>query len=457
MPDLSQHDSRYTKLVDRYSRYIKSPVLRLKFLSTALAKARRDDPTLLLRLGRAVPFLGTLPERALLVVEVSKYLPPARRVPAGLRVVSVLYRMRLAVYAVSVAAVVSGGAGAVYLSAQLISGLSYSIDATTGVSSQTVRPAATAGPEMDTLAAAPENIWLAEQGGGYEFYSNGLRLLTELEVTGPERSYYRFDNEGATGQHDSKPAGIVYHLSESDLLPFADKYNSSLINTSRALLEYSRENRLYNYVIDRFGRVYRIVRDEFAANHAGNSVWSDGANVYINLSASFIGVCFEGRYTPGASVGPEGINEAQVYAARVLTAMLRSRYGIKDQNCVTHGLVSVNPSNRLIGYHTDWLSGFPFVALGLTDKHESEMVAVSRFGFGYDKKYLASAGGRKWPGLERADVMLISSAQTRGRSVAEERQARWGAFRRAYEQQKELDLERVKLARATEGNSGGSR
>ena len=69
------------------------------------------------------------------------------------------------------------------------------------------------------------------------------------------------------------------------------------------MLEYARAHRLYNYLIDRFGRTYRIVRDEFEANHAGNSVWSDGRSVYVNLSASFIGVCFEGRGAATESSG----------------------------------------------------------------------------------------------------------------------------------------------------------
>lgn len=449
MPDFSQQNSHYTRLVDRYSRYIKSPVLRLKFLSTALSSAHLGESNFALRMVKAVPFLGTLPERALLVVEVSKYLPPSRRIPTGLRVVSLLYKMRLAVYAASVAAVVAGGAGAVYFSERLISSLSVSTEAKEMASAQEETEASRVKPEpgLTALSAAPEKVWLAERGEGYEFYSNGLRVLTEFEVTGPERSYYCFDREGAGARHDSKPVGIVYHLSEGDLLPFADHYNRSLLKTSRALLEYARENQLYNYVIDRFGRIYRIVRDEFSADHAGNSLWSDGESVYINLSASFIGVCLEGRSERGVTVGPGGINEAQIYAARVLTAVLRSRFEIEDANCVTHGLVSVNPSNRLVGYHTDWLSGFPFLAVGLSNKYESELTAISRFGFTYDREYLASAGGKKWPGLERADGTLMESAIENGHSVEKERRARWAVFQQAYEHQKDLDLQRVRLAR----------
>ena len=40
------------------------------------------------------------------------------------------------------------------------------------------------------------------------------------------------------------------------------------------LLRYVQQNRLYHYVIDRFGRVYRVVAEESKANHAGHSVWA---------------------------------------------------------------------------------------------------------------------------------------------------------------------------------------
>ena len=31
----------------------------------------------------------------------------------------------------------------------------------------------------------------------------------------------------------------------------------------------------YNFLIDRFGRVYRVVQESDAANHAGNSIWAE--------------------------------------------------------------------------------------------------------------------------------------------------------------------------------------
>jgi hypothetical protein len=440
MQDFHPQNLRYAKLVDRYSRYISSPVSRLKFLNNVLNIDRSRGG------WKKVPLIGSLPDRAMIIVELSKVLPLGEPAPLGIRLTSLLYRVRYAVYAIFVGFVLIAGASLVYAVSKLASSISVSTEAK-DISSgnQPAAPGATRGEAVTAIASGAltlDKVWLAEQGDGFEFYSNGARVLTEFETGGAKRSFYRFDlaslNDGSSqGEIVTRPVGIVYHVSESDLLPFTGRYNSSLQNHSRALLEYAREHRLYNYVIDRFGRTYRIVRDELSANHAGNSVWSDGRAVYVDLSASFIGICFEGR---GATIGAEGINEAQIYAARVLTAVLRSKYGIEDANCVTHGLVSVNPSNRLMGYHTDWVSEFPFEALGLSNKYETELAAIARLGFGYDQAYVAAAGG-KWPGLEKADAALREAAEKNGDTVEAERRALSRVFQRVYTKQRALEKE----------------
>jgi hypothetical protein len=393
--------------------------------------------------------VGTLPERATLIFEVSKLMPPTSRMPVAFRVTSLLYRVRYAVYAVCLALAVGAGASVIYLASRLASNISVSTEA---------RPMAPDGRADGPDGAAAvkaigseaglslDKVWMAESGDGYEFYSNGARVLTEFETGGKERRFYSFNlgrlfNDSDEAEVGTKPVGILYHISESDLLPFAGKYNSSLQGRSRALLEYAREKGLYNYLIDRFGRTYRIVRDEQTARHAGNSVWSDGERLYVNLSASFIGICFEGKSDLGTAVGPDGINEAQIYAARVLTAVLRSKYAIADANCVTHGLVSVNPSNRLMGYHTDWVAGFPFEAVGLGNKYETELITISQLGFAYDQPYIRAAGGRRWAGLERADAKLKEAAKSGGLTIEEARGEGWRIYQRAYSKQREIDNE----------------
>jgi N-acetylmuramoyl-L-alanine amidase-like protein len=392
-----------------------------------------------------LPLVGTLPERMQVIVELSKLLPPGQKAPLMVRATAVAYRARLLVYAVSIAFALAVGAGVVYGASKLVNSLSV----TTEARGTSLPRSSGFSPDAKALAAigsgaglALDKVWLAEEGEGYEFYSNGARVLTEHRTNGHPRSFYRFTVDAVLNGSNqtellSTPVGIVYHLSESDLIPFDDRYNSSLQVHSKSLIEYAREHRLYNYVIDRFGRTYLIVRDQDAASHAGNSIWSDGRNVFVNLSSSFIGICFEGK--SGSGTGADGINEAQLYAARVLTAVLRSKYGISDANCVTHGLVSMNPSNKLMGYHTDWLEGFPFEALGLSSKYETEMFAISGFGFTYDQTYTARAGGKGWSGLIKADAVLREAAIKKGVTVEAERRSRWPAFQLAYSQQRALD------------------
>jgi hypothetical protein len=414
-------------------------VLRLKFLNSALNASPPHDR------WKKLPLVGSLPDRAFIILELSKVLPLDKPVPLGIKLASLLYRIRYALYALFLASALLGSVGLIYSVSRIVNSFSVLTQAKDIVAgTQQNASGAKEGEAVASIGSGAglslDKIWLAEKGDGYEFYSNGARVLTEFETDGAPRSFYRFDLAGLAEISDkeeilSRPVGIVYHLSESDLIPFADRYNASLNNLSHALLEYAQEHRLYNYVIDRFGRTYRVVRDESAANHAGNSVWSDGYSLFVNLSASFVGVCFEGR---GSTMGADGINEAQVYAARVLTAVLRSKYGIEDSNCVTHGLVSINPSNKLMGYHTDWVSEFPFEALGLSNKYETELVAISRLGFSYDQAYVRAAGG-KWPGLDKADATLQQAAAKNGLSLEKEKQLLSRVFGRIYSRQRSLE------------------
>ena len=102
------------------------------------------------------------------------------------------------------------------------------------------------------------------------------------------------------------------------------------------VLGWLSRREIYNYIIDRFGQVYRIVSDDGVAVHAGASIWADEDYEYLNLNESFIGVAFESR----GDAGREIVTPAQVQAALNLTDVLRSRHNIADQNCVPHGLVS---------------------------------------------------------------------------------------------------------------------
>jgi len=418
-------------------------VQRLKFLNSVM---KAEPPQ---NRANKIPFLGSLSERGFLILELSKYLPPTQPAPLAIRLTSILYRLRFVAYATCALILLTAGAGVGYGIWRVANSLATSIqakDASTPDSS--VAPTDANSKAVAAIGSEAgislDKIWLAEQGDGYEFYSNGARVLRDYEIDGEVRRFYSFDLEKPFENPDSmelqtKPVGIVYHLSEGDIVPFDNRYNESLNGVSKSLVEYARERKLYNYVIDRFGRTYRVVRDDFAANHAGRSLWSDGRRFHISLNSSFIGICLEGKSNSTSTVGPDGINEAQIYAARVLTAMLRAKYGIEDANCVTHGLVSVNMSNRLMGYHTDWVAGFPYEAMGLADKYQTELAAVSRFGFSYDRAYIRAAGGQKWAGIEKTDAAMREAARQNGLTAEQRREINWRIFQQAYSMQRSLE------------------
>ena len=51
-------------------------------------------------------------------------------------------------------------------------------------------------------------------------------------------------------------------------------------------------------MIDRFGRVFRIVHESDIANHAGLSVWGDERGAYVNLNASFLEILDSPKHRP---------------------------------------------------------------------------------------------------------------------------------------------------------------
>jgi hypothetical protein len=220
------------------------------------------------------------------------------------------------------------------------------------------------------------------------------------------------------------PAGILFHTSESDLWPLEADYEHKLRRGTIALLRYVQKAQSYNYLIDRFGRVYRVVDDDSRANHAGHSIWARGDDVYLDLNSAFVGVSFESRWEGGRTLP---ITRAQLSAGRNLTNYLRQRFAIPAEMCVTHGLTSVSPRQHLIGYHRDWARGFPFAAFGLPDLYAQPPPSIALFGFSYDNEFLRSVGER-WPGLVAAEQTLLAAAKERGITVSalrRERQARY--------------------------------
>ena len=259
------------------------------------------------------------------------------------------------------------------------------------------------------------DVWKVEGNQDWEVYSNGLRIDNRFAVVNRPRSYQVFpvdhpEEPGESGR--TQPAGIVFHTTESQQAPFEADKNRVLKQVAESLAEFVRSHRAYNFLIDRFGRVYRIVYESDAADHAGHSVWADREWLYVNLNESFLGVSFEAKTEPGQEV--PAVSPAQVRAAAMLVEMLRARYGISATNCVTHAQVSVNPFNMRVGYHTDWASSFPFEQLGLPNNYDQPIPALSVFGFESDATFLRVSGARLYAGVELADERLRERAAEQG-------------------------------------------
>ena len=270
----------------------------------------------------------------------------------------------------------------------------------------TRRAAAPVQPASDV-----PNIWPVEQNNEYDLYSNGLRIENRLTISNEPRSYRLIARDsGVLGPLRSQPAGIVFHTSESDQAPFEHEQRRTLKRIGQELLLYVRNHRAYHFVIDRFGQVIRIVGESDAANHAGRSVWADTKWLYLDLNDSFLGVAFEARMQPDQAI----ITEAQLRAGKALTEMLRAKYNLPSENCVVHAQVSVNPSNRRLGWHTDWGKGSPFREIGLPDNYEIPSPGIYLFGFEYDSAYTAVTGPDLWKGLEAADERVREAADERG-------------------------------------------
>jgi N-acetylmuramoyl-L-alanine amidase len=280
-----------------------------------------------------------------------------------------------------------------------------------------------------TREESTQEIWPVEQTAAFEAYSNGLRIDNRFSTGNHPRSYLAFptNHSNFTSQRRTTPVGIVFHTTESLQAPFEPDQNGKLVQVGEALIEYVKRKRAYNFVIDRFGRVFRVVRETDAAEHAGYSVWSDEKWIYVNLNESFLGVAVETRTQPGQSAA--AVTAAQIRAIAMLTEMLRRRFGIPAGNCVTHAQASVNPTRMLAGYHMDWASAFPFEAVGLPNNYARPLTSVAEFGFECDASYSRAAGPRLWEGAGLAARQLVEGAATTGMSVQAYRKAQQRRYR----------------------------
>ncbi|HUQ91544.1 MAG TPA: N-acetylmuramoyl-L-alanine amidase, partial [Bryobacteraceae bacterium] len=157
------------------------------------------------------------------------------------------------------------------------------------------RPLPPAVQGSTASAGKPPKVWLVERNAETEVYSNGLRVESKGSGTLHPRRYQPLDRarpETWRAEHNSvttlrtEPAGIVFHTTESDLVPFDSTQNHQLQRLGQGILSFIRRNKSYHYLVDRFGRVHRVVDEASSANHAGWSVWADRRSIYLNLNHS---------------------------------------------------------------------------------------------------------------------------------------------------------------------------
>ena len=427
----------YSQVVERYARLFDNPGARLRFLNNTLAKQSLRQQELRQSLQRYkflenTPIYEWIMEARLyssILEELraqSIHVPPQQRarledvdIPLKARVVFFCQRFR---HAFLTAGLVTAGAllFGVYLlvvwSGNKVSAY-FAQKQNSNASSQTTpktnEPANGNSGVSSFLnkSYGKQDIWQVSDTAESEEYSNGGRILKSYETSNRPRSYYLIPRNSESGgnQIRHEPVGIVYHTSENELGDFSADNNASIQQQSVNLINYIRRGRYYHYVIDRFGRIHRVVRDDHAANHAGNSIWADEKNVYVGLNDSFIGICFEATVTAGAV--EKMITEAQVIAGKQLTDILRMKYKFSDTNCTTHGLVSINPDTGLIGFHNDWATNFPFETMGLSDKYQVMPATITDYGFTWDDEVLQKPGMALWPGAAAAADMFKQRAE----------------------------------------------
>lgn len=419
----------YSKIVERFAVLFDNPAARLRFLNNTLARQQERQNQLHKSLRRfrfleKTPIYDWILESrfyASVLDELQAIAPSLSaknqqvianlQIPFSARAFNFLNQTRQAVYAAGVVlaalmlfgiySVVSWSARGVnsYLAQKYKSGKAPIIVAQTGQTPNDFT--ATTAKYLPDFQA--ENVWLVERTSEFERYSNGCRIMTAYETDNHPRSYYAIprgsETEGTELRHNI--VGIVYHTNEGDMAQFSSNNNDFILKQSKGALNYIRDIKAYNYLIDRYGEIYRVVRDDHAAHHAGNSIWADGKYNYVGLNESFLGICFESKFNSESL--QDTITEAQITEGRKLTNVLRSKYNIDDANCTTHGLVSVNPDKMLIAFHHDWVSNFPFEAMGLSDKYKVSPPNIVDYGFTYDEDILEKLHRRLWPGAIAAE------------------------------------------------------
>jgi N-acetylmuramoyl-L-alanine amidase len=409
----------YSSVIERYALFFDRPEDRIRFVDNTRAKQADRKNRLQRRFGRfqfleQTPLYNRVLEarcysaifeemramRSSLPKDL-RHLPHRIHAPFSARLSFLIHEARHAFY----------GASAVVAVLMVLVIYSFGMWSARGVNDYladkygrgTVRaptPSATPNRNNDIIK---EKIFLFATEGGYEKWSNGCIISTKYETNNHPRAYYTIPRGAETDgeQKTDKIVGILYHTPENYMFDFDPKNKNAIQQGSRGLLGDVQKHKKYNYMINRIGEIYRIVRDDQTAHHAGDSLWADDKNTYVLLNESFLGVCFESKFDGAASL-EEILTPAQIRNGKLLTDVLRTKYNIDDANCTTHGLVAVDSEKMLIARHHDWVRFFPFEAMGLSDKYKIQPPNMIDYGFTYDNDVMAKIDNQLWEGARTA-------------------------------------------------------
>jgi hypothetical protein len=103
---------------------------------------------------------------------------------------------------------------------------------------------------------------------------------------------------------------------------------------------------------------------------------------------------------------------------------------------VTHGLASISPASLGIAFHHDWARGFPFEAMGLSDKYAVAPASVAEFGFTYEADTVARLGGAVWEGVAAGEEEFARRAAAAGTTPDALRRHMRDEYRRGMEFQR---------------------
>ena len=206
----TDHRSTDWELIDRYGSLVEDPVEKLKFVQ---------------RCGRTLP--ATRWRRAVTLESLWQASRRAtKELAAGDAVLLWAYRHRQALRRLSSAAVVC-------LLLLPLRGVS------TAAKRRGLRPLPEAAGSHEPEAGS-SRVWLVETIGNTELYSNGLQVGNDLR-----------SRPAGTVALIERPVGIVFHTTESDLVPLEPDHREQLRRRGRDLLEYVGRHRLYHFVVDR--------------------------------------------------------------------------------------------------------------------------------------------------------------------------------------------------------------